>query len=64
MIAPATRFGRLTVIEDLGHDSVRCRCDCGARCTLRRDAMRTAKSCGCMRGGRAGRTLFTKGASQ
>lgn len=46
---PGERFGRLTVVKDLGRWHVECKCDCGAMKITNRKTLRNGdtKSCGC-----------------
>lgn len=48
--APGRRFGRLVSTYAVG-SYTRCRCDCGAECTIRNDRLNSGKtrSCGCLR---------------
>lgn len=51
------RFGRLVVIEELHHDKVRCRCDCGNEAIVKKAYLRNGntQSCGCLN-----RAIITK----
>jgi hypothetical protein len=54
-LAPGDRYGRLTVLEEVGirgkNRVFLCRCDCGTEKVLRSDYLRggDTKSCGCLR---------------
>jgi len=50
VVPVGTRFGRLTVLEDLGEHQIRCRCDCGVTCVKDSIGLRTGriKSCDCL----------------
>ena len=47
---PGERFGRLTVVKDLGRLHVECKCDCGAMKITNRKTLRNGdtRSCGCL----------------
>lgn len=44
------KYGRLTIIKELGHGNVLCRCDCGKEITTKKAAVvnGTTQSCGCL----------------
>jgi hypothetical protein len=46
------KFGKLTVIEYIGSDQYRCRCDCGKLCEVNGHNLKRGHtaSCGCLRG--------------
>lgn len=51
-ILPGTRFGKLTVLEDLGQKHIKCKCDCGNTTVVQRYNLLygKTKSCGCGQG--------------
>ena len=53
------KFGRLTVVDDLGNSRVACLCDCGLSVFVRCQSLRTGntQSCGCLKIERAQQNL-------
>jgi len=48
---PGEKYGRWTLVKNIGNGSWTCRCDCGARCVryLSSITLGSSQSCGCLR---------------